>query len=91
MRVRVSYRVFVISYPSKRRLLVDSMALSTVRMACSMDVLTKVSPSLLTAGTVETQVEHQRARAEFLIKRSTSSLTQAPPTSSTVMHKGLLR
>lgn len=43
--------VCVNSHPSKRRLLVDSMALSTERMACSIDVLTNRSPSLLTAGT----------------------------------------
>lgn len=54
---------FLTSYPSKRRLLVDSMALSTLRMACSMEVLTKVSPSLLTAGTV-------------VIQRQTESLTR---------------
>lgn len=53
---------FLTSYPSKRRLLVDSMALSTLRMACSMEVLTKVSPSLLTAGTVV--IQRQRAWLE---------------------------
>lgn len=75
MRVRVSYRVFVISYPSKRRLLVDSMALSTVRMACSMDVLTKVSPSLLMAGTVETHrwniSKHEQSSAWVYISNRT--------------------
>lgn len=50
-----SEHVLLRSYPSKRRLLVDSIALSTLRMACSMDVLTKMSPSLLTAGTVDRQ------------------------------------
>lgn len=66
---------FVISYPSKRRLLVDSMALSTVRMACSMDVLTKVSPSLLMAGTVETHrwniSKHEQSSARVYISNRT--------------------
>ena len=50
----------MLSYPSKRRLRVDSMALSTLRMACSMEELTKVSPSLLTAGTAGGQRIRER-------------------------------
>ena len=38
----------------------DSMALSTLRMACSMEELTKVSPSLLTAGTAGGQRIEER-------------------------------
>lgn len=48
-------------HPSNRRLLVDSMALSTFRMACSMDVLTNVSPSLLTGRTAGA---HRRNQAQ---------------------------
>ncbi len=55
---------FLMTYPSKRRLLVDSIALSTLRMACSMDELTNVSPSLLTAGTVFTQRQIHLNQAE---------------------------
>lgn len=56
-------------YPSKSRLLVDSIALSTFRIACCMDVVTKVSPSLLTAGTFHTRKQTRDTREQVTTEK----------------------
>lgn len=63
------------------------MALSTFRMACSMDVLTKVSPSLLTAGTATTQGDNTVCNS---VHKQSASLKKGKVVQLT-QHKKLLK